>query len=1017
MPESDGGGHSGAHPEFEVLPILAAPSTKGEKNTIRMELLPIACWKINDLRFDFGSSFVLPEAKPEFTDLDTLRKAHPGTPLSLFGHADPVGDDTFNKTLSGHRAESIYAVLLHDTARWERLYSSAGAAEGWGTGSVQHMLTALGHNPGPVTGTSNATTTAAIKSFQSKNGTPDSGAADKATREKLFLAYMKFLFPTPLAKADFLGGGADPGGKGDIQGCSEFNPAMVFSQTEVNTLDKPSRDNQNSVNRRVVGLLYRPGTKVPLDKWPCPRVSEGIAGCQKRFWSDHAKRRSNTSAHREFKTTKDTFACRFYHRMVLTSPCEVIVPVAPIELKLIKVDDHFCPKVESLDIEYSLKGLAAKPVKLTITSVHAKSNPLFERDLTAAEKADGAHTIQWDGKATTGDLKDEFIHPLLSPYKVTLTHNATHNGNKDFKVLYHSIELKKAPWTPDEKVPDKAAKEKDWVQFQLNELGYFGGPVGGDFDKYLDKAVIRYKWNHKTMHELKLSSTNATITDPLRTALTAGDNKRNWISDEAVFTDPAKTANVLVEAINVEDTDTLTGDKAAAEKARLNRPLIPIEAIIKLKKKDDSAGLSPEAVGPVRVNWRHVDTDEVFTNQFDDVAASPSKVKKYLEEALKKKGGRSGNGDNCHDDFAGIRKGAADDHATCFLVGKQLLPYEVVDDAGNKTVFSKASIDRAEPNTKRLGRAGVFFRPSYVAGDDYKLSAEIDFTGLGNAADLEKFHNYKANDPKSRIRRETGTFRIRRFNQVCMNIDWPARTNSYDWPGIATEFDKAFMDLDVGNITTKVIKDVITQAEYAAVVHGVAAYATANVTLRDNAFTGLDTPAQTVPAATYRAALRTEFVAFHRAVRNDLGRLITKKVRKDHPVGIIVITFQPRVPVDVKEDPSTGKNNVVQPGFIAGALSVGLDGAIVLADQQDSDKVYYVVSHEIGHTFWLQHYENAPGSAPAEHDTKDHNCIMSYTPGTPAHQQAGIYTPHFCGKCNIKLRGWDIRAAGVPAQS
>ena len=107
----DFGRSSASHPASETFPILVAPTTGKEKNKIRMELIPVACWKLNDVRFAFASSFVLPDSRPEFVELSDLRKKHPGAPLSVFGHADPVGDDIFNKALSGHRAESIYAVL------------------------------------------------------------------------------------------------------------------------------------------------------------------------------------------------------------------------------------------------------------------------------------------------------------------------------------------------------------------------------------------------------------------------------------------------------------------------------------------------------------------------------------------------------------------------------------------------------------------------------------------------------------------------------------------------------------------------------------------------------------------------------------------------------------------------------------------------------------------------------------------------------------------------------------------
>ena len=64
------GGIAASHSAAELFDIFVAPTTAGkEKNTIRMELTPVACWKINDVRFDFASSFVLPDSKPEFKEL------------------------------------------------------------------------------------------------------------------------------------------------------------------------------------------------------------------------------------------------------------------------------------------------------------------------------------------------------------------------------------------------------------------------------------------------------------------------------------------------------------------------------------------------------------------------------------------------------------------------------------------------------------------------------------------------------------------------------------------------------------------------------------------------------------------------------------------------------------------------------------------------------------------------------------------------------------------------------------
>ena len=104
---------------------------------------------------------------------------------------------------------------------------------------------------------------------------------------------------------------------------------MIFSKDEKAVLDKPAnhpkRNEENRVNRRVMVLLFRPGSQVDPEKWPCPTVEEGTGKCLKRFHSDGETRRSNQKERREFKDTRDTFACRFYDRITNSSPCEVPV--------------------------------------------------------------------------------------------------------------------------------------------------------------------------------------------------------------------------------------------------------------------------------------------------------------------------------------------------------------------------------------------------------------------------------------------------------------------------------------------------------------------------------------------------------------------------------------------------------------------------------------------------------------------------------------------------------------------
>jgi OmpA family len=278
-------------------PVCVAPLSGNEHNTVRERLIPVGAWQVDDFHFEFGSSVILPDAAKEFATLAEMRNEHAGAPLALFGHADPTGNDDLNKTLSGRRALAVYAVLVRRIAVWEKLFGQPAADDKWGEPALAMMRGALGLT-----------------------------ADDRSPRGQVFSQYMDLIcrdlrglaYQLDPAK-DFLARGADHEGKGDVQGCGEFNPLLVFSATEAKEFAKPSehvaRDAENAPNRRVTGLLFQRGSAVDPERWPCPRASEGAAGCRKRFWSDAASRRAQKSQRRTRDVQGDTFACRFYERI------------------------------------------------------------------------------------------------------------------------------------------------------------------------------------------------------------------------------------------------------------------------------------------------------------------------------------------------------------------------------------------------------------------------------------------------------------------------------------------------------------------------------------------------------------------------------------------------------------------------------------------------------------------------------------------------------------------------------
>ncbi len=352
---SSDGGVAGTHPNALAHAVLVGTSTANERNLITTGIIPVACWRVDDVRFEFDSSFVRPQLAKEVKHLAELREQHkmeikpaigsqPAVavfpPMSIFGHADPTGNDDYNKQLSGRRSIAIYGMLIRDTKLWEELYSQPLGKDKWGVKAIQTMLTALGFSPGGGE-KMNEETRKAVKEFQKENGLSADGEPGPQTRTKLFLAYMDKICTKEFKldrKEDFLARGADTGGKGDYQGCSEFNPILVFSQKEAEEFKKPEqkekRDTENAPNRRVMVLLFRPGSRVTATKWPCPRAKEGVAWCKKRFWSDAEKRRNSRRPDkpRKFQETADTFACRFYHRLSGASPCERILKSFQVRL-------------------------------------------------------------------------------------------------------------------------------------------------------------------------------------------------------------------------------------------------------------------------------------------------------------------------------------------------------------------------------------------------------------------------------------------------------------------------------------------------------------------------------------------------------------------------------------------------------------------------------------------------------------------------------------------------------------
>ena len=348
MVEEDDGGVAAEHAPKLTLPVITAPFPDAEKdsfNALRRSLVTIACKDVPGAHYAFDSSVLSPLAREGFKALKGIIDRHPGAPISIFGHADPEGNEIYNKFLSERRAEVVFGMLIRDVPTWERLFSHHENTPGdvWGDDAIELMLASLGF---VADATKKEKLGDVIREYQRIRGFPITGRNDVALRAKLFAEYMDFLCsdvngkPFQLTKADFLGEGATHGA---FQGCSEFNPRLVLAQSEEDGFKadkvngKADRATANFDNRRAIIYFFEKGSKIDPKKWPCPRASDPdkVSKCIAHFWSDGNDRKGLLLADKRRRFGKavrnrteriaqveKTFACRFYHGLALHSPCE-----------------------------------------------------------------------------------------------------------------------------------------------------------------------------------------------------------------------------------------------------------------------------------------------------------------------------------------------------------------------------------------------------------------------------------------------------------------------------------------------------------------------------------------------------------------------------------------------------------------------------------------------------------------------------------------------------------------------
>ena len=552
-------------------------------------------------------------------------------------------------------------------------------------------------------------------------------------------------------------------------------------------------------------------------------------------------------------------------RMVVTSLEEVpfVAPsgevgnvwfrLTPMELKLVSVDEQFASSAENLDVEYEIKLMEAKTVQIKIRGFHDEL--LHVATLGKGEKSDGKHTFRWSGEITHGSKRGSYACPLDGPFKVELVSPGWPTQELPFNVLYASLELELAPWSELYKAhtketaitaPTAPDKLRAWAAYKLAELGFWAGPPDGTDNADLKSGARRFRLAHPELcgfkqsqtfyrtkthsngpeMELKPGDALTKVDGALKSQLEAGTTKgivgRTALSDEAAIGDKGKATKLFVDNGRFfisEHTEFNSGkhaeDKYAAEQAWLGRPCLPIRCVAKLVDKKGSPKAARAGAGRVPILWTWTDAPEsdlrskkVAPKLPAHAPDAPSRTADYVEhtQTTTKPGSRHG-APKAH---GGLLDGTAGDE-TAPLTANADLHHSTATKAG-VGLLTRGSVAVDRPDV--LGTPVLYLRPSNIAGDAYRVTAQLHLDDEPNKAELKLLHTKV--DPV-----ESGLVAIWRRIRIGAYVAWPKRTGftlSSELDKVKAELEPCMVELDVSGCEELESKDLFDDAKYGQVL-------------------------------------------------------------------------------------------------------------------------------------------------------------------------------------------------------
>jgi hypothetical protein len=681
----------------------------------------------------------------------------------------------------------------------------------------------------------------------------------------------------------------------------------------------------------------------------------------------------------------------------------------------------------------------------------------------------GAHTFEWDGLCTEGDAAGKPVDVLHSPYAVRVVAKGPKGEIEDkgmeTSVLLADLAIARGRYFPSSNPP--APKSDAAYQYRLTTLGFHPGQIDGvvgtktrraikNFQRaspglkatgsldaytkaYLDeenppgtgvdlyqyilnrigyrcgaidglagaktkRAVRRYRDDRGLSpgddldDEVRSSLDGETIAPLDRREILEGD-----LAGETPDENPLPPAGDERKVFVDGDSSFSPGglpyhQKYSTEHENLIRPHFPVVVRPLVQRKNGKTTFAPGTAGALRIDF----TVGVAPPP-PSLGIPNAKTRAFVKGVMSKDGGETSTGYHAHQKRGGVRTSS---EPGVFLTAKKYDPYDVQVD-GNKHWC--ACIEDTE--SEAFGTAGVYFVPSHIAGDRFVVTA---------TANVDAFDT----PPPGVIAARTGTVIVWRRYRVAKlwlmtYVPRPHRTETAPQLGLPPWYKPAFITFVEPEASPSPLMvqprgadpKEVDLALYTAILReaGYRSTTLPDAQIQQHFNANILWPLR--PAATYSAA---DEQGYYDAISDEIDAFeerFSKMVRElsllEASEGLVVLVFDKNAPKAGTFGIHAIKNNKLQKWAWSVLAS---QACVLLIHDQDTDASAVkngavngeTLAHETGHSLWLHHASTEAGHNPAAADQPEHNkpewqtCTMSY-----------VSLANFCGRCILKLRGWD----------